>query len=93
MAKQKARDAKIAADIADLINILEALPPNPMPWAAVIRLVAPVISRLAVRMALKRIARGMSETRIKVITDAIAKIIAVATGLSKVEELVKKRIK
>lgn len=82
MRRQRPTDAKIAQDTQDLRNILESMPPNPVPWAVVIRLVAPIVARLAVRMALKKIDRGMSDTRVKAVTDSVATVVRVATEKS-----------
>lgn len=64
MAKQSANSAKLKREEDDLRRLLEALPLNPIPWVTVVKLLAPVIARLAVRYALKRVKRTMSEEKV-----------------------------
>lgn len=60
-------DAKITREEGDLASLLSMLPGNPVPWAAIIRLLAPIVARLAVRYALKRVKRGMAEDKVNAI--------------------------
>lgn len=82
--KGESNKAKIKREEADLARLLEQLPGNPIPWVAVLKLVAPVIARLAVRYALKRVARSLSEDKVNTIgehvADYIAGIVAKRTG-------------
>ena len=73
MAKRKAENTvKIERELATLDTVLTTLPSNPIPWLTVLSIVAPVISRLAVRYALKRLQRGMSEEKVNRIADQVA---------------------
>lgn len=72
MAKKSSTQAKIDREAADLKGILEALPDNPIAWGLVIKIVAPIIARLAVRYALKRLDRSMSEDRVNAIGRQVA---------------------
>lgn len=76
MARKTSNDAKIYREISTLKDIVEALPPNPIPWAAVVRLVAPVVARLAVRLVLKKTKRSLSEDKVNTIASAVADTIA-----------------
>jgi len=71
----KSNTAKIRREEADLNRILEALPDNPIPWVQVVTLVAPIIARLAVRYALKRIDKSMGEERVNTVGDSVATFI------------------
>ncbi|MBA7556739.1 hypothetical protein ES705_49456 [subsurface metagenome] len=72
MRKASSNSEKITREEADLTRLLSSLPDNPFPWATAITLIAPIVARLAVRLALKRIARGMSEGKVNVISGSIA---------------------
>lgn len=76
--------AKIKREEADLSVLMLSLKDNPIPWAVVVRVTAPIIARLAVRYAMKRLKRGMSEERVTRIGqetgDFIASIIEKRTG-------------
>lgn len=80
--KRSANDAKITREIEDLKAILADLPGNPIPWAAVIRIVAPFIARLAVRMALKKAKRNMSEDKVNAIASGVSGILRSVLGTS-----------
>lgn len=71
MARKSANDAKIARELDSLEGIITTLPDNPVQWAMVLRLVAPVIARLAIRYALKRLHRGMSEDKVNLIGKSV----------------------
>jgi len=68
-------EVKITREEADLERVLLALPDNPFPWATAITLIAPIVARLAARLVLKKIDRGMSEDRVNTITAGIASTI------------------
>lgn len=80
MKKGKANLAKIAREESDLKNLLGAFPSNPIAWSLVIKVVAPIIARLAVRYALKRIKRDMSEDKVNAIGVSVADFIATAVN-------------
>ena len=82
MAKKTANDAKIAREIEDLKAILADLPPNPIPWTAVLRITAPFIARLAVRLALKKVSRGMSEEKVNAVASAVSTLLRSVLGTS-----------
>ncbi|MBA7556661.1 hypothetical protein ES705_49377 [subsurface metagenome] len=82
LGKRSANDAKIAREIADLKAILADLPGNPIPWAAVLRIAAPFIARLAVRMALKKAKRDMSEDKVNAIAGAVSAVLRTVLGTS-----------
>lgn len=73
----KANLAKIDREKEDLANALLLVPTdNPIAWAALLRLVAPIIARLAVRYALKKAARSLSEDKVNAIGTDVASWIA-----------------
>lgn len=76
MGKGAANTQKIKREERDLASLLESLPLNPIPWAVVVRLVAPIVARLAVRYALKRLRRGMSEEKVNTIGRNTADFVA-----------------
>lgn len=76
MAKRSSNDAKIAREMAELATMLSLMPPNPINWAVVIRLVGPILARLAVRLALKKLKRGMGEDKVNQIATTIASYIS-----------------
>ena len=78
MGKERANSAKIRREEADLKCILQNTPANPIPWLSVIRVVAPIIARLAVRYALKKLKRDMSEDKVNAIGTAVATLIRTA---------------
>ena len=80
--KKTANDAKIARETEDLKAILADLPPNPIPWPAVLRITAPFIARLAVRMALKKVGRGMSEEKVNSVAGAVSAILRTVLSTS-----------
>ena len=71
MAKKSAKQAKLDRELEDLAVIVTALPLNPIPWVAALKLIAPVLVRLAIRQALKRVKRGMAEDKVKSVTDSV----------------------
>lgn len=75
MKRRDSNTAQIARETADLVNLLESLPKNPLDWGMVVRLIAPIIARLAVRMALKRTQRSLGEDKVNLIGSTIAGII------------------
>lgn len=72
MKQNRSNNAKIARETKDLERALLQLPDNPIPWPAVLAIVAPVLARLAIRLALKKVARSMSEERVNTIGDSVA---------------------
>lgn len=84
MSRKDSNSAKISREEADLANVLALLPDNPVNWAVVVRLIGPIIARLAVRYALKRVKRTMSEEKVnaigKNVADFIGGIIRQRTG-------------
>lgn len=69
-AKKTANMSKIEREEETLASVLALMPDNPIPWASVVRLVAPVIARLAVRYALKRLKRNIAEDKVNLIGKA-----------------------
>lgn len=69
--RKSTNTAKIEREEKELKAILTGLPSNPIPWGVVIKMVAPIIARLAVRYALKRLKRGMSEERVNKVADLV----------------------
>lgn len=76
MAKGQDNNAKIRREEAELAVLLTMLPDNPIPWASVLGIVAPIVARLAVRYALKKLARGLGEDKVNAIATTIADKIA-----------------
>lgn len=73
--RKSANDAKIERETADLRAILEGLPANPVAWGAVLRMVAPFIARLAVRLALKKVKRDMSEEKVNAVAGTVSALL------------------
>lgn len=76
MARKSRNDVLIQSEMAEIAVILGALPANPIPWAAVLKIVAPVVARLAVRVAMKKIARGISDEKLQATTKTVADYIS-----------------
>jgi len=74
--KKTANLTAIAREEADLAHLLASLPANPVPWAAIVRLIAPLVARLAIRYALKRLKRSLSEEKVTAAGDAVGKFIS-----------------
>jgi len=68
----KSNKDKLDREARMLTLLLHELPLNPIPWVTVIRLVAPVIARLAVRMVLKKVSRSLAEDKVNAIGDAVS---------------------
>lgn len=83
MRTKDSNQAKIAREEQDLANVLALLPDNPVDWMMVVRLIGPIIARLAVRYALKRAKRSLSEDRVNAIGNSVAAFIG---------NIIKKRI-
>ena len=79
--KKTANVDKIRRERDDLTTLLESLPSNPIAWLPVIKIVAPIIARLAVRMALKRLRRDLSEEKVNQIGREVGTTIRAITGL------------
>jgi len=75
LSRISAKEAKIQREAEELEAILLALPQNPFPWATALRLIAPVLVRLAIRSALKRVKRGMAEDKVKSVTDTVTRAV------------------
>lgn len=73
--KTSSINAKIKREEQELEEIMNALPSNPIPWGAVVTILGPIIARLAVRYALKRLARNMSEERVNKIAGDTSALI------------------
>ena len=67
-----AQDAKIKREQRTLGLILRQLPANPIAWGAVIKIVGPIIARLAVRYALKKMRRNLSEEKVNQVGESVA---------------------
>ena len=80
--KKTANDAKIARETEDLGAILRELPTNPIPWAAVLRIAAPFVARLAVRIALKKVGRSLSEDKVNAVAGSVSAVIRAVLGTS-----------
>lgn len=68
-------NAKITREEEQLKALLTLLPENPIPWLAVVKLIAPVVARLAVRYALKKVKRGMAEDKVNEVSNAVGALI------------------
>ena len=73
-------NAKIKREEQELKTLLEELPGNPVPWMAVVKIVAPLVARLAVRYALKKVKRGLSEERVTEVAGAVATLVNTVLG-------------
>ena len=70
-----ASQSKIAIEEAQLRATLANMPDNPIPWASLLRIVAPIVTRLAVRYTLKKVKRGMADDKVKAVSDTITELI------------------
>lgn len=75
MRKGQSNAAKIRREEQELADILGTLPANPINWLTVIRIVAPIVARLAVRYALKRAKRSLSEDKVNAVANQVATLI------------------
>lgn len=75
MKKGKANQAKLIRETGDLTAMLLLLPHNPVNWVRIVLLVAPIVARLAVRMALKRLDRSLSEDKVNAIGTQVGSLI------------------
>ena len=75
-AKGASNLAKIRREEGDLYSLLNSLPLNPVPWGLVVSVLAPIVARLAVRYALKKLDRSMSEDRVNSIGKSVADFVA-----------------
>ncbi|MBA7557197.1 hypothetical protein ES705_49939 [subsurface metagenome] len=73
-------NAKIQREEEQLEALLTLLPDNPIPWLAVVKLVAPVIARLAARYALKRVKRGLAEDKVNEVANSVGALIRRVVG-------------
>ena len=80
MRRKSNNQVKIEREEATLKVILQELPENPIPWLAVVRIIAPIVARLAVRYALKRAKRGLSEEKVSAIAGSVSELISTITG-------------
>lgn len=69
-------EAKVAREQKALEELLANLPDNPVAWAPIIRILAPIVARLAVRIALKKSKRSMHEAKVNQVADAVAATIS-----------------
>lgn len=70
-------DAKVAREQKALEELLANLPDNPVAWGPIIRIMGPIIARLAVRIALKKAKRSMGEAKVNSVADSVAGTISV----------------
>lgn len=83
MAKKSSNQAKIQRETRDIATILTEMPLNPIAWTTVVKLLAPVVARLAVRYALKRLNRSMGEEKVNKIGAEVGDFIS---------DIIKKRV-
>jgi hypothetical protein len=62
------------------------LPSNPIGWQPVIRLVAPIVARLAIRYALKKVKRSMSEDKVNLVAKGVGSWIGAMIDKNLTEE-------
>lgn len=72
--------AKIKREEEQLEALLTLLPENPIPWLSVVKLIAPVVARLAARYALKKVKRGMAEDKVNEVANAVGALIRGVVG-------------
>lgn len=75
MPKKSLTTSLIEAEEAMLEEVIADLPENPIPWGPVIRLVAPLIARIAMRRALKKVGRGLSQDKINTISENVSALV------------------
>ena len=80
MKRGSTQDARIKREEADLEALLSLLPDNPVEWVSVVKLFAPLVARLAVRYALKKVKRTMSEEKVNAIGTAVGGLIRGIVG-------------
>ncbi len=73
---KNSNSAKIQREEEELTCLLSNLPDNPIFWGNVVRLVAPILARLAVRYALKRTARALSEDKVNAVARQAGALVA-----------------
>ena len=78
--KKSSQTPKIDREMQDLETLLTSLPDNPIAWAAVVKLVAPIVARLAVRLVLKKTARSLGEGKVNAIASSVAGTIGSILG-------------
>lgn len=78
--KKTANDSKIERERAELDTLLRTLPLNPIPWATVVTILAPIVARLAIRYALKKIDRSLSEDKVNAIGNQVGAFIGAIIG-------------
>jgi len=76
MPKRSSMEAKLEREQKELENLLVNLPDNPIAWGPIIRVLGPIIARLAVRIALKKSKRHMSEAKVNQVADSVATTIS-----------------
>ena len=79
----KANQSKIERERADLERLLSSLSLNPIPWATIVTVLGPIIARLAVRYALKKTGRSLSEDKVNAIGNQVGSFIG---------DIIKKRL-
>lgn len=72
MPNKSRQQVMIVREEQELELLLDSLPENPIPWATVVQLIAPLVARLAVRYGLRRAKRGLSEERISAIANLVS---------------------
>lgn len=73
--KKRANDSKLERERADLERLVGSLPLNPIPWATVVQVLAPIVARLAVRYVLKKTDRSLSEDKVNQIGNQVGSFI------------------
>lgn len=69
-------EAKLEREEKALAALLDNLPENPIAWGPIVRILGPIIARLAVRIALKKAKRSMSEAKVNQVADTVASTIS-----------------
>jgi len=76
MRKRKSvANLRIEREIEDLQRLLKLLPQNPIPWLPVVKIIAPVLVRLAIRITLKKMSRSLGEAKVNAIVDTVSGLI------------------
>lgn len=82
MTKMKGNEARIRTEEALLNDVLSSMPANPIDWMAMVKIVSPIVARLAVRYALKRARRNMSEAKVLAVSNSVSGLIRSILGVS-----------
>lgn len=65
----------IQRELEGLEAIIDGLPTNPIPWAAVIKMIAPFLIRMAIRAVLRKTKRSLAEDKVNTLARGISGLV------------------